>query len=215
MKDHNTRIMKRAVIFDFGGVLMKTISQRPRHAWDDRLGLPHGSVEAIVHGSSAWRMAQVGEMPVKDYWLDVARQLHLSQTDVEQLAQDYFSADRLDDDLIAFIRELRAAGHSVALLSNDSPALLDKLRSLGIANLFDPLIISGNIGVMKPDAAAYQAVLSALGRAPNETIFIDDMPANIDGAQAVGMFAVRYIDRMDLPSSLTPLLISTDSSQAD
>jgi HAD superfamily hydrolase (TIGR01509 family) len=117
---------------------------------------------------------------------------------VQQLSQDYFSADRLDENLIAYIRELRAEGHPVALLSNDSPALTDKLNALGIADLFKPLIISGNIGVMKPDAAAYQAVLAALGRAPNETIFIDDMPANVAGAQAVGMQAIRYIDGMDL-----------------
>lgn len=206
MKDHNTRTMKRAVIFDFGGVLMKTISQKPRHAWDDRLGLAHGSIEAVVHGSEAWRRAQLGEMSVADYWMQVAEQLHLNQADVEQLAQDYFSADRLDDDLITYIRELRADGYSVALLSNDSPALADKLRSLGIADLFEPLVISGNIGVMKPNVAAYQAILLRLGCPPAETVFIDDMPANVAGAQAVGMYAICYVDGMDLRAALTPLL---------
>jgi len=207
--------MKRAVIFDFGGVLMKTVSQHPRHAWDDRLGLAHGSVEGIVHGSDAWRQAQIGKISVADYWAEVARQLGLSESDVQQLAQDYFSADRLDDDLIASIRDMRADGHTVALLSNDSPALADKLRTLGIADLFDPMVISGNIGAMKPDAAAYQAVLSALGRPASETVFIDDMPANVAGAQAVGMDAIRYVDGMDLPAALKPLLTSTESSQAD
>lgn len=206
MNDHNTRTMKRAVIFDFGGVLMKTANQKPRNAWDERLGLAHGSVERVVHGSEAWRKAQLGEMSVADYWAEVARQLNLSQTEVEQLEQDYFSADRLDDDLITYIRELRMDGYSVALLSNDSPALADKLRSLGIADLFEPLVISGNIGVMKPHAAAYQAILSQLGRPPAETVFIDDMPANVAGAQAVGMYAIRYVDGMDLRAALAPLL---------
>jgi epoxide hydrolase-like predicted phosphatase len=211
MKDHNTRTMKRAVIFDFGGVLMKTINQHPRHAWDDRLGLAHGSVEKVVHGGESWRRAQTGEMLVEDYWSDVARQLHLIKADVEQLAQDYFSADRLDDDLMDYIRELRNDGYSVALLSNDSPSLSDKLRGLGIVDLFDPLVISGSTGVMKPNAAAYQAILSALGRPPAETVFIDDMPANVAGAQAVGMHAIRYVDGMDLRAALTPLLtISRD-----
>lgn len=207
--------MKRAVIFDFGGVLMKTIDQRPRHTWDDRLGLAHGSVEKIVHGSESWRKAQRGELSVADYWADVARQLGLIEADINQLSQDYFSADRLDENLIAYIRELRTEGHPIALLSNDSPALTDKLNALGITNLFDPLIISGNIGVMKPDAAAYQAVLSALGHAPNETIFIDDMPGNVAGAQAVGMNAIRYVDGMDLRAALTSLLKLVDQLQAD
>jgi putative hydrolase of the HAD superfamily len=215
MKNHNIPTVKRAVIFDFGGVLMKTTSQRPRYAWDDRLGLAHGSVEKAVHGSQSWRKAQLGEIPIAEYWADVARQLHLSQKDVQQLEQDYFSADRLDDDLMAYIRELRAEAYSVALLSNDSPALLNKLYALGIADLFEPLIISGVIGVMKPAAAAYQAVLKALNRLPNETVFIDDMPANIDGAQAVGMYAIRYVDEMDLRAALMPLLtINDDKFQA-
>lgn len=207
--------MKRAVIFDFGGVLMKTIDQRPRHAWDDRLGLAHGSVERVVHSSESWRKAQVGQMSVAEYWADVARQLRLIEADVEQLSQDYFSADRLDENLIAYIHELRADGHPVALLSNDSPALADKLNTLGIANLFDPLIISGNIGVMKPNAAAYQSVLSILGCTPGEAIFIDDMPANVAGALAVGMQAIRYIDGMDLRTALTPLLNFVDQANAD
>jgi epoxide hydrolase-like predicted phosphatase len=183
---------KRAVIFDFGGVLMKTLDRSPRYAWDDRLGLPHGSVERVVHGS--------------DYWASVARALKIDDADVQQLAVDYFSADYLDKTLVELIEKLHVRGHAVALLSNDSPALLDKLHTLGIARLFDPLIVSANIGVMKPDAQAYQAVLNALQLAPGEAIFVDDMPANVVGAQALGIHAVRYVDGMDLASALEPLL---------
>lgn len=61
--------MKRSIIFDFGGVLMRTIDYTPRHKWDDRLGLPHGSVEKVVHGSESWRQAQVGQMELQGYWV--------------------------------------------------------------------------------------------------------------------------------------------------
>lgn len=198
--------MKRAVIFDFGGVLVKTLDQSARHAWDDRLGLARGSVERIVHGSEAWREAQLGRLSVADYWAAVAHQLHLSDAEVRQLAEDYFSRDALDSALIDFIRQLRAAGHAVALLSNDSPALMDKLRLLGIADLFDPIIISANIGVMKPDARAYQAVLDALRIPPGQAVFIDDIPANVSGAQVLGIHAVHYMAGMNLAETLKPLL---------
>ncbi len=203
-------MLKRAVIFDFGGVLMKTQNRAPRLAWDARLGLPAGSVESVVHGSNEWRLAQIGQLAVADYWAAVARELGLSETEVQQLVVDYFSADQLDPALIDLIERLRTEGHRVALLSNDSPALLDKLRHLDIERLFDPLIISANIGVMKPDAQAYEAVLAALNLPAEQTIFIDDMPANIAGAAALGMHGVRYVDGMDLTAALAPLLkIST------
>ncbi|HEX2619752.1 MAG TPA: HAD family hydrolase, partial [Phototrophicaceae bacterium] len=151
--------MKRAVIFDFGGVLMKTLDYRPRHAWDERLKLPHGSVERVVHGSDSWRQAQTGQLPVETYWQDVASQLKLSPDEVNQLKLDYFSGDVLDTLLMDYILELRKLNHPVGLLSNDSLELLPKLQRLGIMALFDALVVSAQIGFMKPAPQAYQAVL--------------------------------------------------------
>jgi len=195
---------KCAVVFDFGGVLMKTIDYSPRHAWDQRLGLPEGSVERVVHGIPEWRAAQTGTLSLADYWQAVAQHLNLDQDLVNQLAEDFYSGDMLDTTLINYVNTLRQNGHPVALLSNDSPALKDRLRTLGIDHLFDPLVISACIGVMKPDPAAYQAVLQ--GRSPENAIFIDDLPANIEGARALGITSVLYTAGMDLPATLAPML---------
>lgn len=190
--------MKPALIFDFGGVLMRTIDYTPRHRWDEQLGLPLGSVERVVHGSESWRLAQIGAISPETYWSDVRQQLNLTSEQIRQLAIDFFSGDRLDHALVAYIQQLRAAEHRIALLSNDSPALLDKLHALEIANLFDPLVISAFIGVMKPDARAYQAVLDRLGMPASQAIFIDDLPRNVTGAQALGITGLHYttLDRL-------------------
>ena len=190
--------MIQAVIFDFGGVFMKTTDYQPRHRWDERLGLPHGSVERVVHGSESWRAAQKGQLSMEAYWQDVAQQLHLTSADVRQLADDFYSGDSLDGDLVQLAQDLRERGLRVALLSNDGPHLRHKLDHIGIASLFDPLVISAHIGVMKPAAQAYQTVLSQLNCAPHEAIFVDDMPANIEGAKAVGIYSIHY--------TTTPLL---------
>jgi epoxide hydrolase-like predicted phosphatase len=196
---------KRALIFDFGGVLMKTTDYRPRHAWDERLGLPHGSVEKIVHGSLSWRQAQHGQIAVETYWDDVAQQLNLEKPALRQLQTDFFAGDQLDAALIDYIRQRRAEGFTVGLLSNDSPMLREKLSSLEIHDLFDPLVISAEIGVMKPDPAAYRAVLERLNRPPDEMIFIDDLPENIAAARLIGIRGVHYTVDMDLPSVLETL----------
>ena len=54
--------MIRAVIFDWGGVLMRTVDASPRLAWDARLGLAPGSVNRLVFESPAWRRAQLGQI---------------------------------------------------------------------------------------------------------------------------------------------------------
>ncbi len=200
--------MKRALIFDFGGVLMQTRSHAPRLAWDQRLGLPPGTVETIVHSSESWRQAQCGLITPDAYWQHVAEQLQLDVNSLAQLKADYFSADTLEMPLIDSIRQWRASGHRIALLSNDSPALHDRLRVLGIDTLFAPLVISGRIGVMKPDPAAYQAVLARLNLPAEQTIFIDDVPVNVEAATALGIHGVHYRAGLDLSAALLPLLNS-------
>lgn len=198
--------MKPALIFDFGGVLMRTVDYTPRHRWDGQLGLPPGSVERVVHGSESWRLAQTGAISTEAYWSDVGQQLGLTAEQNRQLAVDFFSGDRLDTQLVAYIHQLRAAGHRTALLSNDSPSLLDKLQALEIASLFDPVVISAFIGAMKPDARAYQTVLERLGVAPAQAIFIDDLPRNVAGAQAVGITGLHYTTLDQLRRDLDGLL---------
>mgnify|MGYP001061999499 CR=1 FL=1 len=202
------RLMKRALIFDFGGVLMKTVDYTPRHRWDDRLNLPHGSIERIVHNQNSWVEAQHGTVTLTDYWQDVAAQLKLNASDLAQLAHDFYSGDVLDNDLIAYIRERRAEGFTVALLSNDArDNLLPKLDHHNIRELFNPLIISSDIGVMKPDPAAYHAILKAINRPADETIFIDDRLENIDAAQSLGIHGIHYKVGMNLPDTLASLLL--------
>lgn len=195
-----------ALVFDFGGVLMKTVTRSFRWAWDDRLGLARGTVERVVHGSESWRRAQVGVISVQDYWRDVAAQLGLNSRELSELETDFFKGDQLDLEIMEFIRRCKLAGQRTALLSNDSPALHDKLERLGISMLFDPLVISADIGVMKPDARAYQHVIGLLGCPPAQTVFVDDMPANIRGASDVGMNGILYTPELDLERTLSPYL---------
>ncbi|MBC7869578.1 MAG: HAD-IA family hydrolase [Chitinophagaceae bacterium] len=185
---------------------MKTTDYTPRHRWDDRLGLPHGTTERIVHGSPSWLQAQVGSLTTTAYWEDIAEQLHLSVDDIQSLADDFYSGDELDLDLIHYIRQQRLAGYKVALLSNDVRELKDKLSQLGIIDLFDPLIISAEIGVMKPAPSAYLAVVEKLNIPANQGVFIDDRLENVEGAHAVGLHAIHYTSDIDLVAALEPLL---------
>jgi putative hydrolase of the HAD superfamily len=185
--------MQKALIFDFGNVIITTTDYSYRHQWDDLLGYPHGTVESHVHNSDSWVQAQHGTISMSDYWADVQSRLGLSAEQVKQLAVDFYAGDTLDDELLNAIRAWREQGVIVGLLSNDSIELRDKLIHLGIEALFTPLVISGEIGAMKPNAPAYQAVCQQLPQIPvTNMIFIDDRADNIAGAEAIGMIGVQY-----------------------
>jgi epoxide hydrolase-like predicted phosphatase len=202
-------MQRRAVIFDWGGVLMQTVNYAPRHEWDTRLGLAAGQVEAIVHGIEAWNRAQRGEIGEEAYWQAVAGKLGLDESAAEQLRDDFYRGDALDETLVALIRRLRGRGLRVGLLSNNAPSLAAALDRLNLADLFDARVISAEIGVMKPDPAAYHAVLDRLDVPPGAALFVDDSPANITGAAAVGMAAVRFTPDLDIEAAITTWLEDT------
>jgi putative hydrolase of the HAD superfamily len=192
-----------AIIFDFGGVLMRTENPIGRREWEERLGLPKGELERVVHQSGVWMRCQRGQVSPEDYWREVGENLRLAPDELPKLRADYFRDDRLDPALIALIKTLRGAGYRVGLLSNDSPLLEAKLRDeLAIYDLFDAVVISAQIGVMKPDPGAYQAIMERLNVAPEACLFIDDAPNNIDGATAAGMTGIPYRAGMDLSAAL-------------
>lgn len=194
--------VKKAVVFDWGGVLMRTEDYGPRHAWDNRLGLSAGSVEAVIHGIPAWEQVQRGELDVHPYWLAVAHELNLSAEALQDLRNDFYSGDRLEPNLISLIRTMRQRGIRVGLLSNNSRLLLGEMKSLGVNHLFDAIVISAQIGVMKPHPRAYLTILEQLAVQPHDAIMVDDATANIQGAQAVGMSALQFTQDLDLQAVL-------------
>jgi putative hydrolase of the HAD superfamily len=196
-----------AVVFDFGGVLMRTADPISRREWEAQLGLAPGELERAVHGSEAWIKAQCGQISVEDYWATVAAALKIPTEQLPALQADFFRDDHLDYDLVKFIADLRRMGYKVGLLSNDAPTLEAKLRDqLAIYDAFDAVVISAQIGVMKPDPGAYHAIAQRLGVKPATCVFIDDNLANIDGARRVGMQAVHYRAGMDLRAALSEYL---------
>jgi epoxide hydrolase-like predicted phosphatase len=198
--------MIKAFIFDFGGVLVRTEDYSPRHAWDDRLGLPTGSVERAVHHSDIWIQAQLGRITPRAYWHGVAELLYMRQDDIAELRRDYFSGDRLNHRVVALIRDLREKEYRIALLSNESLQLESRLHEHGINDLFDPILISAQMGIMKPDPTVYRVALQTLGAQPYEAVFIDDSLVNVRGAQPLGIHTILFRPELDLKAEIVKLI---------
>jgi epoxide hydrolase-like predicted phosphatase len=198
--------MIKAFIFDFGGVLARTEDYTPRHAWDERLGLPTGSVERAVHHSDIWIQAQLGRITPRAYWNGVAELLYMRKEDIDELRRDYFSGDRLNYRLVALIRDLREKGYPVALLSNESLQLESRLREYGIHDLFDHILISAQMGMMKPDPTVYRVALHTVQASPHEAVFVDDSLTNVRSAQPLGIHVILFRPELDLRAEITELI---------
>lgn len=194
----------RAVIFDYGGVLVRTEDDGLRRAWEQRLGLEAGELDRIVFDSDTARLAGIGRLDEAEHWRWVARRLGLSPEEAAAFEVDFFAGDRADAELVALLRDLRPR-YKTGLLSNCWPSLRNTLRHQQLDGLFDAIILSCEVGAAKPDPRIYQEALRQLGVAPDEAVFIDDFPANVAGARALGLHAIHFRDTPSLKQALRAL----------
>jgi HAD superfamily hydrolase (TIGR01509 family) len=101
---------------------------------------------------------------------------------------------RLCDDTIPFLRWLKSNGVVTALVSNCGDTTRAQLDRLGVSPLVDAVVLSCEVGSIKPYPEIYHAALDELGVAAVDAVFIDDQPVFCAGAEAVGVRAVQ-IDR--------------------
>lgn len=202
--------MIKAIIFDFGGVILRTHDWSGRRRWEQRLGLPEHGAEQLVFNSEMGRLAQHGRITTNDLWQWVGQQFGLSAAELAQFRADFWAGDVLDEALVAMIRGLRPS-YQTALISNAFDDLRDVLTNqFAIADAFDVIVISAEEGIMKPDPRLYHIALERLGCHPEEAIFIDDFAHNIAGAQAVGLHTVHFTPGIDLACIIKDLVVENN-----
>ncbi len=187
----------KAVIFDVGGVLIRTHDWSGRQRWEAQLGLHPGGADAIVFNSEVGQSAQRGELTDAELWHWIGEELRLGN-DLETFRHDFWAGDSLDENLVQFIRNLRPT-YQTAIISNATDALLTNVTDLyPMADAFDLIVGSAYEKTMKPDAPIYERTLERLGREPGEVVFVDDAPANIAAARALGWNAIHFTPDTDV-----------------
>jgi epoxide hydrolase-like predicted phosphatase len=193
----------KAVIFDLGGVLVRTEFPEVRQRLEERLGFGPGTLGRTVWGGKDWELAQIGRISYEEYWKRVGAALGFStEPEIRDFRREYFSGDRIDEELVSLIKELRPA-YKIGLLSNAPDRLgiwLDE--EWGIKDLFDSIVYSAKAGLVKPNPSIFHLSLEQLDVAPSEALFIDDYPRNIDAALALGMQAIRFTSTKALKKEL-------------
>jgi epoxide hydrolase-like predicted phosphatase len=195
----------RAVYFDAGGVILRTEYQAPRQHLAERLGLEYEALIKLVFDSESARLAAIGKISEEQHWSSTVKSLGMPASALPSLREEFFAGDILDLSLLNYIRSLRGR-YKVGLISNAWSGLRDWLLSRKVDQSFDQMIISAEEGVAKPDARIYQIALERLGAEADESVFLDDFIENVEGARAVGLQAIHFIQPEQALEELKRLL---------
>ena len=195
----------RAVLFDLGGVILRTEHQAPREHLAERLNMTYEDLDKIVFASETSRLASFGKLSTEQHWAAVVKRLGLTPSEAGQAYAEFFAGDIPDQELLDFIRSLRP-GHKTGLISNGWPDLRDYITRSGFLDAFDTLVISAEVGLMKPDLKIYQLALSRLDVQASQSVMVDDTPVNVEAADEMGMYAILFKSAAQLRHDLESLL---------
>ena len=183
----------KAIIFDVGGVLIVTHNRAGRETWAARFGLDPWVFENFVFSGESGTRMQLGQKSAAAHWQWLGQHFGLSQTELKAMRRDFFAGDTLNEPLVAYVTRLRQAGYKTGILSNfGDEARRHWTDTYPFIEHFDALVISAEVGLMKPHPQIYHLAADSLGIAPAEAVFVDDFVENIEGAHRVGMPAIHF-----------------------
>jgi putative hydrolase of the HAD superfamily len=198
-------LMIKAVVFDFDDVIRKWDSEET-FAIEERFGLPHGCIFEKLSDPALIQRVTTGVITDEEWRDTVAVQLvDLYGAKADAAVREWsLRLGDLDTEMVDLLRALRRH-FTVAMLSNATSRLRTDLAAHGIADDFDYIFSSSEIGIGKPDVEVFAYVGRTLKLAPEEWLFIDDLAGNVAAANGVGIRSHLYTNVPDLVAWLTDL----------
>ena len=195
----------RGLLVDWGGVLTSSVFESFA-AFCTAEGLHEDAVKDAFFGDPEARALladfESGRMEDAEFERRFGALLEIREP--EGLIPRLFGGMRPDRAMQEAVAAFRAAGIRTGLLSNSwGSRTYDRAR---FDALFDVLVISGELGVRKPEPEIYAIAAERMGLAPAELVFVDDLPGNLKPARALGMATVVHRDATSTVAELETLL---------
>ena len=183
----------RGLLVDYGGVLTTSVWDSFR-AFCDAEGLDRDEVRRLFRDDpealALLRQLETGELTEEEFSAGFGPLLGIPPEGHEGLIDRLFAGMQPDEPMIEALRRARAAGLKTGLISNSwGRGRYD--RSM-FGELFDGVVISGEVGLHKPQPQIFELGAERVGLVPSQCIFVDDLRENCEGAEAVGMIAVLH-----------------------
>lgn len=193
------------VVFDLGGVVVICSPPELVSSLFDDPAVQKAILEGVF-GDSDWRDFDRGTLPRETAIERAAERTGIARPDMRALFDALPEALVPVPAVLAIVRDLRASGHRLFVLSNMHRGSLAHLETAhDIFELFEGRVVSCEVGLVKPEPEIYAWLLNAFALEAGETVLIDDVEANLCVAAAHGMRTIRFEDPEQCRAELVDL----------
>lgn len=194
--------MLRTILFDLGNVVLYFSHEKMFHQMGALAGMSGEEIRRLVQEHNVIREFETGRMSRPD-----VHRLFESWTgktvDRRRLMRAISNIFTPNESLISLFDQLKKAGLRLVLLSNTNIAHISFVKQrFDVLSRFDQLVLSYEVGAMKPDPPIYEAALKAIGCEPSECFYTDDIVENVERARGFGLQAEVFIDTKTFVSHL-------------
>ena len=182
----------RNVIFDLGGVVF---DWNPDHIVSRVQPEPElrAVLKEALFGHADWRMFDRGTLTEPELIQRLRRRLGPTQPEVQVILDAVRNSLVEKPETLELLRSLQGQGTPLYCLSNMPASIYAHLRQRhSFWDVFNGIVISGEVQMMKPEPEVFLHLLATFGLRAEESVFIDDLPANIESARQVGLHAIRF-----------------------
>jgi epoxide hydrolase-like predicted phosphatase len=201
----------RAVAFDIGGVLERVAPEKEISVrWAQRLGMTEAEVEAALARVDPGGVIATGGVTEAEMRNRYATLLGLPNSQADEFMADLWDwyCGELDDELVRYATSLRPRFRTGILSNSADGARREEQARYGFQERFDVIIYSHEVGLAKPDPEAYALVCDRLNVTPDELVFLDDVPANIDAAIQFGIHGILHRGTAESIEAISALIAS-------
>lgn len=195
----------QAVAFDIGGVLERVSPQQDwLRPWQERLGLAEPEFTAAIARVDPDHCIGTGRLTEAAYRRRFAAELGLSSAQADEFIADMWRwyCGELDQELTGYAASLRPRFRTAILSNSADGARREEQARYSFADLFDVIIYSHEVGLVKPDPRIYALLCTELNVSPDEVVFLDDVPQN---AEAACQFGIRGLLHRSTPESIAAI----------
>jgi putative hydrolase of the HAD superfamily len=190
-----------AIVSDFGGVLTTPLIQSFM-AFQNETGISAETLGKAMQAAAEangenplfeMERGEISEAAFLEVITDCLEPLLGHRPEMHRFKEIYFEALHPNPPMIELMRELKAEGYTMAMLTNNVREWEPLWRSmLPVDEIFETVVDSGFVGCRKPESRIYRLTLERIGKPPEACLFVDDVLVNCEGARKAGLHAVYF-----------------------